>query len=145
MNDEEKTKIDGKLTIPNLSEENDLDEIELTVTVDESNDKSETLKQFMYNNGRNKIREQIGKYITSLKNDYAKNLILPKKDAQVKSINQPTVSPALINFNSLRARQMLLLSLIKLPPIKPWLIIQYRRLPISPAVPMLEWKSTAKL
>jgi activator of HSP90 ATPase len=71
--------------IPNLSEENDLDEIDITITVDESNDKSEILKQFMYNIGRVKIREQVGKYITSLKNDYAKNLILPKKDdAQVR-------------------------------------------------------------
>lgn len=87
LNDESKDKINGKVTIPNLSEENDLDEIDITITVDESNDKSEILKQFMYNVGRTKIREQIGKYITSLKNDYAKNLILPKKnDVQVKTI-----------------------------------------------------------
>lgn len=78
--DETNTKIHGKVTIPNLSEENDLDEIDITVTVDESNEKSETLKQFMYKIGRVKIREQIGKYMSSLKNDYAKNLILPKKD-----------------------------------------------------------------
>jgi Activator of Hsp90 ATPase, N-terminal len=72
-------KIKGKINIPNLSEENDLDEIDITVTVDESNDTSEVLKQFMYKLGRAKIREQVGKYITSLKNEYAKNLILPKK------------------------------------------------------------------
>lgn len=78
-----KTKVDGKITIPNLSEENDLDEIDITVTVDESNEKSELLKQFMYTIGRTRIREQIGKYMSSLKNDYAKNLILPKKDEQV--------------------------------------------------------------
>jgi len=43
------------------------------------------LKQFMYSQGRPKIREQINKYILSLKSDYAKNLILPKKDdAQVR-------------------------------------------------------------
>lgn len=80
LNDDTNTKITGKVTIPNLSEENDLDEIDITITVDESNDKSEILKQFMYNIGRVKIREQIGKYMTSLKTDYAKNLILPKKD-----------------------------------------------------------------
>lgn len=83
LNDESKTKINGKITIPNLSEENDLDEIDITITVDESNEQSEVLKQFMYTVGRGKIREQIGKYITSLKNDYARNLILPKKDDQV--------------------------------------------------------------
>lgn len=97
LNDESKTKIDGKITIPNLSEENDLDEIDITVTVDESSEKSEVLKQFMYTVGRPKIREQIGKYMSSLKTDYAKNLILPKKDeAQVRMrrINQNH----LINF-----------------------------------------------
>lgn len=84
LNDEQKTKINGKISIPNLSEENDLDEIDITVTVDESNEKTEVVKQFMYNVGRSKIREQIGKYMTSLKSDYAKNLILPKKeDVQV--------------------------------------------------------------
>lgn len=71
----------GKLTIPNLSEENDLEDVEITVTIDESNDESETLKQFMYNVGRERIRYQLGVYIKELKEEYSKNLILPKKDA----------------------------------------------------------------
>ncbi|XP_034668170.1 activator of 90 kDa heat shock protein ATPase homolog 1 [Drosophila subobscura] len=69
----------GKLTIPNLSEENDLKDVEITVTIDESNDESETLKQFMYNVGRDSIRKQLGVYIKELKEEYSKNLILPKK------------------------------------------------------------------
>lgn len=85
LNDEGAKKIDGKITIPNLSEENELDEIDITVTVNDSNDKSELLKQFMYKVGRDKIREKIGEYIKSLKCDYAKNLILPKKDDLVIS------------------------------------------------------------
>lgn len=85
LNDgDEKEKIKGKITIPNLSEENSIDEIDITVTVDESNSKSEILKQFMYKVGRDTIRSQLDKYITSLKTDYAKNLLLPKKeDVQV--------------------------------------------------------------
>ncbi|XP_065370563.1 activator of 90 kDa heat shock protein ATPase homolog 1 [Calliphora vicina] len=70
----------GKISIPNLSEENDLNDIEITVTIDESNDTSENLKQFMYNVGREKIRHILGVYITELKEEYSKNLILPKKD-----------------------------------------------------------------
>jgi activator of HSP90 ATPase len=81
LNDEESEKIKGKISIPNLSEENSLDEIDITITIEESNEKSEKLKAFMYNIGRNQIREQIGAYINSLKNDYAVKLILPKKDA----------------------------------------------------------------
>lgn len=69
----------GKLTIPNLSEENDLLDVEITVTIDESNDESETLKQFMYNVGRDRVRQQLGAYIRELKEEYSKNLILPKK------------------------------------------------------------------
>lgn len=72
----------GKLTIPNLSEENDLDAVEITVTIDESNDESETLKQFMYNVGRDRIRQQLGTYIKELKEEYSRNLILPKKGAE---------------------------------------------------------------
>ncbi|KAL7739785.1 hypothetical protein ACLKA6_018031 [Drosophila palustris] len=71
----------GKLTIPNLSEENSLEDVEITVTIDESNDESETLKQFMYNVGRDSIRKQLGVYIKELKEEYSKNLILPKKGA----------------------------------------------------------------
>lgn len=76
-----KVSHNGKLTIPNLSEENNLEDVEITVTIDESNNESETLKQFMYNVGREKIRKQLGVYIKELKEEYSKNLILPKKDA----------------------------------------------------------------
>ncbi|XP_046810012.1 activator of 90 kDa heat shock protein ATPase homolog 2 [Lucilia cuprina] len=71
----------GKISIPNLSEENELSDIEITITIDESNDTSENLKQFMYNVGREKIRQILGVYITELKEEYSKNLILPKKDS----------------------------------------------------------------
>ncbi|XP_035898539.1 activator of 90 kDa heat shock protein ATPase homolog 1 [Anopheles stephensi] len=76
-NDEEVT---GKVTIPNLSEENDVDEVELTVSLDSSNPAAERMKQFMYNVGRDKLRKQLDTYIRQLKADFAKGLILPKKD-----------------------------------------------------------------
>ncbi|XP_053668794.1 activator of 90 kDa heat shock protein ATPase homolog 1 [Anopheles marshallii] len=77
FNDEEVT---GKVTIPNLSEENDVDEVELTVSLDSSNPASEKMKLFMYNVGREKLRKQLDTYIRELKADFAKGLILPKKD-----------------------------------------------------------------
>lgn len=70
----------GKATIPNLSEENELDDIEITITTDESGDESEQLKQFMYNIGRSKIRTQVGVYLRELREEFSKGLILPKKD-----------------------------------------------------------------
>lgn len=75
--------VEGKVTIPNLSEENELSDLEITVTIDESNNHTEKLKSFMYNVGRNKIREQLGAYLTDLTVEFSKGMILPKKD-QVK-------------------------------------------------------------
>jgi len=89
----------GKATIPNLSEENDLDEIEITISVNESNKESEQLKVFMYNVGRNKIREQIGIYLKQLKQEYSKGLILPKKEDGVKAANAGGVKSITSGFN----------------------------------------------
>lgn len=75
--------VEGKITIPNLSEENEMSDLEITITIDESNNHSEKLKSFMYNVGRNKIREQLGAYISDLTVEFSKGMILPKKD-QVK-------------------------------------------------------------
>jgi activator of HSP90 ATPase len=104
LNDDVQEKIKGKITIPNLSEENSIDEIDITITIDESNDKSEKLKQFMYNIGRDKIREKLDAYIKTLKSDYAKNLILPKKDESAQGqknssavVNHITSNKAVIN------------------------------------------------
>lgn len=71
---------DGTITIPNLSEENDLDEIEITIATNESNDYSDKLKKFMYNIGRDVIRKQLGVYLQELREEFSKGLILPKKD-----------------------------------------------------------------
>lgn len=85
----EKTETTGTLTIPNLSEENDIEDIEVTVTIDESNETSENIKTFMYNYGRNKIREQMHTYIKDLREEFSKGMILPKKDG-VSTVNTIT-------------------------------------------------------
>lgn len=83
--DEGESTYKGKVTIPNLSEENDLDDIDITISIDESCDESERLKQFMYNIGRSQIRSQIGVYLCELREEFSKGLILPKKgDPNVK-------------------------------------------------------------
>ncbi|XP_059225491.1 activator of 90 kDa heat shock protein ATPase homolog 2 isoform X2 [Stomoxys calcitrans] len=71
----------GKILIPNLSEENELHDVEITVTIDESNEESEALKQYMYNYGREKVRQILCVYIKELKEEYSKNLILPNKNS----------------------------------------------------------------
>lgn len=80
--DEGEPTYKGKVTIPNLSEENDLDDIDITISIDESCEESERLKSFMYNIGRTQIRSQIGVYLRELREEFSKGLILPKKDDQ---------------------------------------------------------------
>lgn len=87
----------GKVTIPNLSEENELDDIEITITTDESNDDSDRLKMFMYNIGRAQIRQQLGVYLRELREEFSKGLILPKKDD--KAVKPDKMSNITSGFN----------------------------------------------
>uniref|UniRef100_A0A1B0DFV0 Activator of Hsp90 ATPase AHSA1-like N-terminal domain-containing protein n=1 Tax=Phlebotomus papatasi TaxID=29031 RepID=A0A1B0DFV0_PHLPP len=91
----EESSVTGKITIPNLSEENDLKDIDVLVTVDENDSQSEQLKQFMYNVGREKIRELLGVYVRELREEFSKGMILPKKDGS----NPPKVD-AVSNIKS---------------------------------------------
>lgn len=75
----EKT-IKGKINIPNLSEENDISEIDIEITLKESCDDGESVKHFLHTKGKDIIREQLRKYVTSLKAEFTKGMILPKKD-----------------------------------------------------------------
>ncbi|XP_055904946.1 activator of 90 kDa heat shock protein ATPase homolog 1 [Eupeodes corollae] len=78
-----KEQYSGKAKIPNLSEEYNINEIEITITIDESNNEdADRLKQFMYNVGRDVIRKQLDTYIRELKEEYSKGLILPKKGSE---------------------------------------------------------------
>ncbi|XP_038072203.1 activator of 90 kDa heat shock protein ATPase homolog 1-like [Patiria miniata] len=84
------TKLKGHVEIPNLSDENDLDQIDITVTTKKNTEESRILKEIMRSKGTTVIREQLGKYITFLKEDMSKGMILPSADTQKES--QPAVS-----------------------------------------------------
>lgn len=77
---------EGKINVPNLSEENDLDDVQIEITTSESTDESHKLKQFMYNVGRDRIRKQLGVYLKELREEFSKGLILPKKDDIVNKV-----------------------------------------------------------
>lgn len=92
----------GEITIPNLSEENDLDDIEITITIDDLNsDEGTKLKQFMYNVGRSHIRKQLGVYLKELREEFSKGIILPKKDDLNKNstVKPDSVSNITSGFN----------------------------------------------
>lgn len=99
VNEGQKVASAGLVKIPNLSEENDLDEVQLEVSVTETDDLSMTLKQFMYNVGRDRIRKQLGVYLAELKHEFSKGLILPKKGEEGK-----TTQPTTASLNSLSTK-----------------------------------------
>lgn len=54
------------------------------MTVSESTDESEALKQTLHTYGKNVIRTQLEKYLSSLKQEFSRGMILPKKDGSTK-------------------------------------------------------------
>ncbi|XP_045449713.1 activator of 90 kDa heat shock protein ATPase homolog 1 [Melitaea cinxia] len=88
-----KDKVKGEVHIPNLSEENDVSEVDMTVTIKGSGDEAQRLKAFMHNVGRDEIRKQLKEYIRSLKEEFSKGLILPKKgETPIKPDNVSTIT-----------------------------------------------------
>ncbi|CAF4850015.1 activator of 90 kDa heat shock protein ATPase homolog 1 [Pieris napi] len=86
-------KIKGEIHIPNLSEENDVSEVDMTVTIKSSGDEAQRVKAFMHSIGKDIIRNQLTEYIRSLKEEFSKGLILPKKgETQVKPDNVSTIT-----------------------------------------------------
>ncbi|CAF0724882.1 unnamed protein product [Brachionus calyciflorus] len=77
---ENKTVYKGKFEIPNLSEEHDAKDVDVTITMNNEN-KSPKLKEFMHRHGSEKIRGQLATYITLLREEFSQGLILPTKDS----------------------------------------------------------------
>ena len=67
----------GKLEIPNLSEENDASDLDVSVSANTDQEEAYRLKEFMRTYGGDKIREQLGKYMADLKTEFSQGMILP--------------------------------------------------------------------
>ncbi|XP_014365079.2 activator of 90 kDa heat shock protein ATPase homolog 1 [Papilio machaon] len=89
--------VKGEVHIPNLSEENDVSEVDMTVTIKGSGEEAQRVKSFMHNFGRDEIRRQLKEYIRSLKEEFSKGLILPKKGET--SVKPDSVSTITSGFN----------------------------------------------
>ncbi|KAK9875169.1 hypothetical protein WA026_005961 [Henosepilachna vigintioctopunctata] len=78
----------GTFKIPNISEENDVSEFDITVSIDHDDDDDEgtQIKKVLLKDGVATVRSQLAKYVTELKQEFTKGMILPKKD-EVKPNN----------------------------------------------------------
>ncbi|XP_046388362.1 activator of 90 kDa heat shock protein ATPase homolog 1 [Ischnura elegans] len=74
-----KTVTKGTIHIPNLSEENKVEEVDVLVSVKESGMDYEKAQKLLNGEGRRKVREQLTLYLSLLKEEYSKGMILPKK------------------------------------------------------------------
>uniref|UniRef100_A0A1B6MUF2 Activator of Hsp90 ATPase AHSA1-like N-terminal domain-containing protein n=1 Tax=Graphocephala atropunctata TaxID=36148 RepID=A0A1B6MUF2_9HEMI len=79
LNGGEFQEVEGKIHIPNLSEENDVSEVEVNISLKETSSEGDIIKEFLYHQGRDRIRESLEEYIVSLKKEFSKGMILPKK------------------------------------------------------------------
>jgi len=86
-------EIEGSIIIPNLSDENTVEEVVVDVTVTTNSSAAFSLKEMIRTSGANKIKEQLAKYIKSLQEDFTQGMILPKKDAVINTSNA-TKKPA---------------------------------------------------
>lgn len=77
----------GTIDIPNISEENDLDDIEVNVKLTEEEIPARSkLKALMRKDGVAAIKDQIGRWMKDLRTEYAKDLILPTDKPGVPSV-----------------------------------------------------------
>lgn len=65
---------------------------QMTVTIKSSGDEAQRLKAFMHNIGKDHIRKQLQEYIRSLREEFSKGLILPKKGENSKADNVSTIT-----------------------------------------------------
>jgi len=91
-------EVEGTINIPNLSEENDISEIDVMVSVKNSDPEADKVKEFLAKDGRNVISKQLNKYVVALKEEFSKGMILPKKD-EVAAGKSDTVANLSAGFN----------------------------------------------
>lgn len=93
-------KYKGKFEIPNLSEENEPDEVDVNVTVDKSTDDSYKIKEVMRKVGVPQIQLQLAKYIKQLKEEYSQDVIKPTSKSQATKTT-PSVNTAKIEMSKM--------------------------------------------
>ncbi|XP_070576480.1 activator of 90 kDa heat shock protein ATPase homolog 1-like [Ptychodera flava] len=73
------TELTGNVEIPNLSDENDVDDLTFNVTVKKDTEESRILKEIMRKMGVDVLKKQCGMYIKSLREEFSQGMILPTK------------------------------------------------------------------
>eukprot|EP01137_Pigoraptor_chileana_P033286 Opistho-2@23934 len=76
----EEGKVAGEIEIPNLSEENDISEIEFNITSKKDSALADRFKQVLRKRFVPKLREALTLYLRQLREEFSQGLILPTKE-----------------------------------------------------------------
>ncbi|CAI8011645.1 Activator of 90 kDa heat shock protein ATPase homolog 1 [Geodia barretti] len=88
-------EVKGEIEIPNLSDENAVEEVDVIVTVESSGKVvSQTMKEMVHREAPIVVRSKLSEYLRCLKEEYSnKGLILPKRQSPTES--SPATPPTL--------------------------------------------------
>ncbi|UJR33224.1 hypothetical protein I4U23_020679 [Adineta vaga] len=95
---ENRTKFEGGFEVPNLSDENEIHEVNITFSVEKS--KGDKLKEMMKQKGEPIIREKLGEYVRKLKEEFSQGLILPTKNSSTTTNTKTVSTSSSINTNT---------------------------------------------
>lgn len=76
-------KYKGTVEVPNLSDENDMDDLDISVSLNKDEPET-TLMSLMKSKGVDKIREALGSYVGFLKTEFTQGMILPTANGVAK-------------------------------------------------------------
>ncbi|KAG7461209.1 hypothetical protein MATL_G00207730 [Megalops atlanticus] len=89
-------KYKGSVEVPNLSDENDMDDLDIVVSL--SKDEPDTpLLGLMRKEGMKKVRAVLGSYVGHLKTEFTQGMILPTANGLNKQQQQPSQSKAKVD------------------------------------------------
>uniref|UniRef100_A0A3B3ZVF9 Activator of 90 kDa heat shock protein ATPase homolog 1 n=1 Tax=Periophthalmus magnuspinnatus TaxID=409849 RepID=A0A3B3ZVF9_9GOBI len=79
-------KFKGSIEVPNLSDENDMEDLDISVSLNK--DEPDTpLMKLMKTEGADKVREALGSYVGYLKTEFTAGMILPTANGMSKTQN----------------------------------------------------------
>jgi len=82
LDDPDAAEVSGTLSVPNLSEEFKAHELDVEVSVEKGGSSGQKVKDFLRKDGAKAVQEKMADYITSLREEYATDLILPTAHAK---------------------------------------------------------------
>jgi len=85
LNNESGETVLGTVEIPNLSDENGVNDLDIQFLTDSKLVEAELIKQSLRLEGTSKIQAQLEKYVQALKDEFTQGMILPKKESSSTS------------------------------------------------------------